>query len=78
MENHIMAIQNLLIFSLIAVPVYVRCENIQLNKLSTLYIPSSYTDLGAPVFTLQSGSAEQLAFDPQDKHVYIVGKFTVL
>ncbi|XP_061188897.1 mesenchyme-specific cell surface glycoprotein-like [Saccostrea echinata] len=51
---------------------YVLCGNIHLNKISTLYIPVSYT-AGAPVFSLRGGSAEQLAYDSQDKIVYIVG-----
>ncbi|XP_048764908.2 mesenchyme-specific cell surface glycoprotein-like isoform X1 [Ostrea edulis] len=73
MENYIKANQNMLLFSQLLVAVYVQCGTIHLNKISTLSIPSSYTAMGAPVFTLKSGSAEQLAYDPKEKVVYIVG-----
>ncbi|XP_061188899.1 uncharacterized protein LOC133197075 [Saccostrea echinata] len=52
---------------------YIQGENIHLNKISTLYIPFSYTDEGVPTFSLAEGSAEQLAYDFQDQIVYIVG-----
>lgn len=52
---------------------YVECENINLQRISKLYIPNSYTDTGTPIFTLVSESAEQLAYDPESKFVYVVG-----
>ncbi|XP_062619481.1 mesenchyme-specific cell surface glycoprotein-like [Saccostrea cucullata] len=48
-------------------------ENIHLNKISTLYIPFSYNEEGKPIFSLDGGSAEQMAYDFQDQIVYIVG-----
>jgi hypothetical protein len=55
---------------------FIRCENIQLEKLSTLYIPSSYAKTGSPVFSMEGGSAEQSAYDSGDQMVYIVGKLS--
>lgn len=52
----------------------IHCGKIRLEKLSTLYIPSSYANNGAPVFSLEGGAAEQSAYDAKDKMVYIVGK----
>ncbi|XP_048764949.2 mesenchyme-specific cell surface glycoprotein-like [Ostrea edulis] len=51
----------------------IHCGKIRLEKLSTLYIPSSYANNGAPVFSLEGGAAEQSAYDAKDKMVYIVG-----
>lgn len=50
------------------------CEKIHLEKISSLYIPSSYTSTGSPVYSLEGGAAEQSAYDAQEKLVYIVGK----
>ena len=52
----------------------VECENIHLEKISNLYVPASFTESGAPVYSLGSGSAEQLTYDPRDKIVYVVGR----
>lgn len=53
---------------------FIQCEKINLEKISSLYIPSTYTRTGAPVYSLEGGAAEQSAYDPADKIVYIVGK----
>lgn len=52
---------------------YAGGQTINLQKISSLYIPSSYSDTGAPVFTSKSKAAEQLAFDTGSKYVYVVG-----
>lgn len=52
----------------------VGCNTIQLKKISSLYIPSSYSDTGTPRFSLTAKSAEQLAYDTGSKLVYVVGK----
>ena len=52
----------------------VECENIHLEKISNLYVSASFTESGAPVYSLGSGSAEQLTYDPRDKIVYVVGR----
>ena len=54
--------------------VSVKCENIHLEKISNLYVPASFTESGAPVYSLGSGSAEQLTYDPRDRIVYVVGR----
>ena len=54
--------------------VSVKCENIHLEKISNLFVPASFTESGAPVYSLGSGSAEQLTYDPRDKIVYVVGR----
>ncbi|XP_022337795.2 mesenchyme-specific cell surface glycoprotein-like isoform X1 [Crassostrea virginica] len=53
--------------------VSVKCENIHLEKISNLFVPASFTESGAPVYSLGSGSAEQLTYDPRDRIVYVVG-----
>lgn len=59
---------------LIFIFTFIQCEKINLEKISSLYIPSTYTRTGAPVYSLEGGAAEQSAYDPVDKIVYIVGK----
>ena len=54
--------------------VSVTCENIHLEKISNLFVPASFTESGAPVYSLGSGSAEQLTYDPRDKIIYVVGR----
>ena len=54
--------------------VSVECEKIHLEKISNLFVPASFTESGAPVYSLGSGSAEQLTYDPRDKIIYVVGR----
>ena len=60
--------------NLIFIFTVIQCEKITLEKISSLYIPSTYTPTGAPVYSLEGGAAEQSAYDPSDKFVYIAGK----
>ena len=60
--------------NLIFIFTVIQCEKITLEKISSLYIPSTYTPTGAPVYSLEGGAAEQSAYDPSDKFVYIMGK----
>lgn len=62
------------LFSLILNLYFIQCEKIHLEKISSLYIPSSYTSTGSPVYSLEGGAAEQSAYDATEKLVYIVGK----
>ena len=54
--------------------VSVKCENVHLEKISNLFVPASFTESGAPVYSLGSGAAEQLTYDPRDRIVYVVGR----
>ena len=54
--------------------VSVECEKIHLEKISNLFVPASFTESGEPVYSLGSGSAEQLTYDPRDKIIYVVGR----
>ena len=47
---------------------------IYLEEISTLYIPTKYLDNGTAVYGFDDGSAEQSAYDPVDRIMYIVGK----
>lgn len=53
---------------------FIQCEKIHLEKISSLYIPSSYTSSGSPVYSLEGGAAEQSAYDATGKLVYVVGR----
>lgn len=68
-------LRGLFYFTLMLILSYVESETIHLTKISSLYVPSSYSGTGTPLFSLGSGSAEQLAYDPGSKFVYVVGKW---
>ena len=65
---------------LIFIFTFIQCEKINLEKISYSYVPSTYmyTPTGAPVYSQEGGAAEQSAYDPSDKTVYIVGRKTLL
>lgn len=67
-------LRKLLSFQFILFIAYVGCKAINLKKISTLYVPSSYSDTGTPLFSPKAKSSEQLAYDTQSKFVYVVGK----
>eukprot|EP00105_Crassostrea_gigas_P018589 XP_011436760.1 PREDICTED: mesenchyme-specific cell surface glycoprotein [Crassostrea gigas] len=66
-------LRKLLSFQFILFIAYVGCKAINLKKISTLYVPSSYSDTGTPLFSPKAKSSEQLAYDTQSKFVYVVG-----
>lgn len=49
-----------------------RNEKIHLEKLSTIYLPTKYEN-NTGIYMYPSNSAEQTAYDPVDKFVYVVG-----
>lgn len=70
-------LRELFYFTLMLILSYVECETIHLTKISSLYVPSSYSGTGTPQFSLGNGSAEQLAYDPGSKFVYVVGSSNI-
>ncbi|XP_048764885.2 uncharacterized protein LOC125672707 isoform X2 [Ostrea edulis] len=55
-------------------------SKVHLEKISTLYIPSRYDSNDFPEFKLGKHAAEQLAYDPTQKILYVTGeeKLTVV
>ena len=51
-------------------------DEIYLEEITTLYIPTKYLDTGTAVYGFDDGTAEQSDYDAVDKIVYIVGKNT--
>lgn len=52
----------------------VQPNKVTLEKLSTLYIPSKYNSHDYPEFKLGKQAAEQLAYDPAQRILYVTGK----
>ncbi|XP_052712342.1 uncharacterized protein LOC128186563 isoform X2 [Crassostrea angulata] len=48
--------------------------NVHLEKISTLYVPSRYNSHDYPEFKLGRHAAEQLAYDPAQKILYVTGE----
>ena len=46
--------------------------SVQLEKLSTLYLPYDYTP--TPQYAVDEGAAEQLAYDTEGRLLYTAGK----
>ncbi|KAK6195226.1 hypothetical protein SNE40_000697 [Patella caerulea] len=44
-----------------------------LSKLSTLYVPYYDATTGQPIYKYDMKTADQIAYDPQDKIIYLVG-----
>lgn len=57
-----------------SVPVFK--DKVTLEKLSTLYLPDSYDTDGTPLYKYSSGAIEQTSYDPDNKLVYAVGRYT--
>lgn len=71
-----MRVPILLVFfpCLIFVKAQVPPPNVHLEKISTLYVPSRYNSHDYPEFKLGRHAAEQLAYDPAQKILYVTGK----
>lgn len=71
-----MRVPILLVFfpCLIFVKAQVPPPNVHLEKISTLYVPSRYNSHDYPEFKLGKHAAEQLAYDPAQKILYVTGK----
>lgn len=71
-----MRVPILLVFfpCLIFVNAQVPPPNVHLEKISTLYVPSRYNSHDYPEFKLGKHAAEQLAYDPAQKILYVTGK----
>lgn len=71
-----MRVPILLVFfpCLIFVKAQVPPSNVHLEKISTLYVPSRYNSHDYPEFKLGKHAAEQLAYDPAQKILYVTGK----
>jgi hypothetical protein len=48
-------------------------NKVHLEKISTLFIPSRYDSNDFPEFKLGRHAAEQLAYDPTQKIIYVTG-----
>lgn len=75
-----MRVPILLVFfpCLIFVKAQVPPPNVHLEKISTLYVPSRYNSHDYPEFKLGKHAAEQLAYDPAQKILYVTGKIISL
>eukprot|EP00105_Crassostrea_gigas_P022104 XP_011441489.1 PREDICTED: uncharacterized protein LOC105338188 isoform X1 [Crassostrea gigas] len=71
-----MRVPILLVFfpCLIFVKAQVPPPNVHLEKISTLYVPSRYNSHDYPEFKLGRHAAEQLAYDPAQKILYVTGE----